>query len=70
MPPLGWLVFTLVRGSFVQDVNGRDYYPYPFLDVQLHGYAVVFVNCALVVVLFAALCAGAKALDPRLPGVR
>ena len=70
IPPFCWLVFTLVRGSFVQDVNGRDYYPYPFMNVQDHGYLVVLVNSAVVVVLFVGLCAGALALDRRLPGVR
>jgi len=67
IPPFIWLVFTLVRGTFVQDVNGRDYYPYPFMNVQEHGYAVVLVNCALVVVLFFGLCAGALSLDSKLP---
>lgn len=70
IPPFGWLVFTLIRGSFVQDVNGRDYYPYPFMNVQEHGYAIVLVNCALVVVLFVGLCTAAMALDKRLPGVQ
>jgi len=69
LPPFAWLVFTLIRGTFVQDVNGRDYYPYPFMNVQEHGYAVVLVNCAVVVALFFALCAGALALDDKLPGV-
>jgi len=69
LPPFAWLVFTLTRGTFVQDVNGRDYYPYPFMNVQEHGYAVVLVNCAVVVALFFGLCAGALALDGKLPGV-
>lgn len=69
IPPFLWLTFTLIRGTFVQDVNGRDYYPYPFMNVQVHGYAVVTINCALVVVLFAGLCAGALALDSKLPGI-
>ena len=67
IPPLLWLVFTLVRGSFVQDVHGKDYYPYPFMNVQEHGYATVVVNSAIVVVLFIALCSGALALDRKLP---
>ena len=69
VPPFLWLAFTLIRGTFVQDVNGRDYYPYPFMNVQEHGYAVVLVNCALVVALFFGLCAGAMALDGRLRGI-
>ena len=67
--PVAWLAFTLVRGTFVQTVAGRDYYPYPFLDVQVHGYLAVFVNIALVAVIFLAVSAGAVAFDKRLPGV-
>ncbi len=67
--PVCWLGFTLARGSFVQTVTGHDYYPYPFLDVQQHGYAVVSVSAALVAVLFLGVSAGAVALDRHLPGV-
>ena len=31
--PVGWLLYTLVRGTFV------DWYPYPFVDVGQHGSA-------------------------------
>jgi hypothetical protein len=55
--PIGWTIFTLVRGPIVH------YYPYPFIDVDLHGYGIVFVNMALVAGLFFALAAGALALD-------
>lgn len=55
--PVAWLVFTLVRGPFV------DFYPYPFLDVRLLGYGQVLLTCLLVAVLFLALAAGAAALD-------
>lgn len=58
--PLLWLVFTLVRGAFV------GFYPYPFVDVDLHGYGRVLLNCLLVAVLFLALAAGATSLDRRL----
>jgi hypothetical protein len=68
--PVAWLAYTLVRGPLVQDRHGRDYYPYPFLDVGQHGYAVVLVNAAAVAALFLALSFGALALDRRLPGVR
>ncbi len=67
IPPLLWLVFTLVRGSFVKDVLGHDYSPYPFMNAEEHGYATVLVNCAIVVVLCVALCSGALALDRKLP---
>lgn len=67
--PICWLVYTLIRGSLVQDRVGNDYYPYPFLNVQEHGYPVVLVNSAVVAVLFLAISFGALALDRRLPGV-
>lgn len=62
--PIGWLVYTLVRGAVV------DWYPYPFLDVGLHGYAGALLACAGVAVLLLALTWAATRLDPRLPGVR
>lgn len=55
--PLAWLVFTLVRGAFI------DWYPYPFLDVTVHGYGRVLLNCLMIAVFFVALAAGATALD-------
>ncbi|WP_327638279.1 Pr6Pr family membrane protein [Kribbella sp. NBC_00482] len=58
--PVLWLVFTLVRGAFV------GFYPYPFVDVDEHGYGKVLLNCLLVAVLFLALAAGATTLDGRL----
>ncbi|HZX06912.1 Pr6Pr family membrane protein [Kribbella sp.] len=58
--PLLWLVFTLIRGAFV------GFYPYPFVNVDEHGYGRVLLNCLLVAVLFLALAAGANALDRRL----
>lgn len=68
--PVCWLAYALVRGALVQDRYGDDYYPYPFLDVQQHGYPVVLVNAAIVAVLFLVLSYGALALDRRLRGVR
>lgn len=58
--PVVWLVYTLVRGAFV------DWYPYPFIDVNEHGYGVVALNCLGVAVLVLALAFGAVALDERL----
>ena len=58
--PVLWLVFTLVRGEFV------GFYPYPFVNVDEHGYGRVLLNCLLVAVLFLALAAGATTLDGRL----
>lgn len=58
--PLLWLAFTLIRGAFV------GFYPYPFVNVDEHGYGRVLLNCLLVAVLFLALAAGATTLDRRL----
>ena len=68
--PVCWLIYTLIRGAMVDDRAGNAYYPYPFMNVQDHGYPVVLVNCALVAVLFLAIAFGTLALDRRLPGVR
>jgi hypothetical protein len=68
--PLLWLAYTLVKGPLVEDRFGRDYYPYPFIDVVEHGYIRVLVNVALVALLFVVLAAGARAADRRLPGVK
>ena len=67
--PVVWLTYTLIRGSLVQDRFGRDYYPYPFLDVATEGYAKVAVNVVLVALLFAVLAGGALFLDRRLRGI-
>lgn len=61
--PVAWLAYTLVRGAVVEDRTGRDWYPYPFLDVVDLGYGRVVVNIVVVAVLFAVLAAGAVALD-------
>jgi hypothetical protein len=68
--PVLWLAYTLVRGALVQDRFGKDYYPYPFLDVVVHGYGTVAVNIVLVAVLFLVVAGLALLLDRHLPGVR
>ena len=60
--PLLWLAFTLIRGE------ATGFYPYPFVDVDEHGYGRVLLNCLLVALLFLALAAGATFLDRRLAG--
>lgn len=62
--PVFWLVYTLVRGAFV------DWYPYPFIDAGELGYAWVAVNSVVVSALMLGLAALALWLDPHLPGVR
>lgn len=35
--PVTWIAYTLIRGANVQDRFGDDYYPYPFMNVPVHG---------------------------------
>ena len=42
--PFVWLVYTLVRGAFV------DWYPYPFVDVDRLGYDGVLLRCVFLLV--------------------
>lgn len=58
--PACWLAFTLIRGPIV------DFYPYPFVDVNAHGYPIVLVNSAAIGLLVIGLAAGALRLDARL----
>jgi hypothetical protein len=60
--PVGWLLYTLVRGAFV------DWYPYPFVDVGQHGLGAVLLNALAISALMLALAFGARWLDRRLPG--
>lgn len=62
--PICWLVFALIRGEII------DYYPYPFLDVNDHGYARVLLNTVGISALYVGLAAGATALDGRLDRAR
>jgi hypothetical protein len=56
--PLCWFAYTLARGAIWK------WYPYPFVDVRSHGYAVVIGNAALVTVVLGAV-AGAFAFGDR-----
>lgn len=47
--PMLYLLYTLVRGAVI------DWYPYPFLDPRVHGYAAVAVGCVLVAAAFVAV---------------
>jgi hypothetical protein len=58
--PVVWLVYTLVRGEFV------DWYPYPFIDVDELGYAVVAANCVGVAAVMFGLALAAVWVDGRL----
>jgi hypothetical protein len=40
--PLAYLAYSFTRGAFT------DWYPYPFLNVALHGYGPVIINCLVI----------------------
>lgn len=55
--PVGWLAYTLVRGEIV------EWYPYPFIDVNEHGYGPVLLACVGVAALAIVVLAGVIRLD-------
>lgn len=59
--PIAWLVYTFLRGA------ATDWYPYPFLDVNVLGYGGALPNATLVAVVFLVLAWGVRWLDGRLP---
>ncbi|MEP6760992.1 MAG: Pr6Pr family membrane protein [Sporichthyaceae bacterium] len=58
--PVAWLTYTLVHGK----VGYNHWYPYPFVDVGVHGYGKVALNCIGV----AAIALGVGALYRWLDG--
>lgn len=67
--PLCWLAYALVYGAVATDRHGNDYYAYPFMNAQAHGYVLALLRCGLVAILFVSVAFGALALDRRLPGL-
>jgi hypothetical protein len=65
--PVSWLGYALLYGAIVEDRHGNDYYAYPFMNVQVHGYAVALLRCALVAALFLGLAFAALGIDRKLP---
>jgi hypothetical protein len=59
--PLLWICYTFAVGA------ATGWYPYPFLDVQLHGYAIALRNTAAVIVIAVIIIAILRFLDRRLP---
>lgn len=62
--PLVYLAYTLIHGPLA-----HHWYPYPFVDVTRHGYAVVALNSAAIAV-FTVLLALALASIPRFRRVK
>jgi hypothetical protein len=58
--PVGWLVYTLIRGELV------EWYPYPFIDVNEHGYGVVLLNCLAIAAAMVLAAWAAVQVDRRL----
>ena len=58
--PVAWLGYTLAHGRVA------GWFPYPFLDVDTHGYVAVLRNSLLVVALLAAVTAVLWVGDRRL----
>ncbi|WP_055566645.1 MULTISPECIES: Pr6Pr family membrane protein [Streptomyces] len=70
--PLAYLGFALARGA-IMTPGSTARYPYPFLDVDLHGYAGVLGNAVIFGLAFYALALLLVGLDrirpdPRGPG--
>ena len=55
--PLCWAVFAMIRGALIH------FYPYPFIDVDTHGYAKVLLNSVLIAAVFIGLSFAALAYD-------
>jgi hypothetical protein len=62
--PLAWLGYTLLHGS------ATGWYPYPFIDVTVHGYGMVLLNSLAVAAVLAVMAAVFWLGDAFLPGGR
>ena len=62
--PVAWLAYTLLHGYVA------GWYPYPFIDVAKHGYAVVTLNALAVCAVLAVMAAAFWLGDAYLPGGR
>ena len=58
--PAAWYVWTLLYGT------ANDFYPYPFVDVRIHGYEGVLVRAVAVTGVLLGAGIGAWILDRRL----
>lgn len=61
--PIAWLVYTFVHGAVT------SWYPYPFLDVTLIGFADSVRNCLVVLLIAMVIAAILTLLDKRLPSL-
>lgn len=65
--PIVWAIYTLVRGEHVVSPLTGDpwWYPYPFLNNHLHGYAVVIAYVIGIAAAFALVAWGVVAVGRR-----
>jgi hypothetical protein len=61
--PVLWLIYTFAHGA------ATGWYPYPFMNVNLHGYGVALRNTAAVLVLGLVIAGLMRFLDRRLPAI-
>ena len=61
--PIAWLVFTFVVGAIT------NWYPYPFLDVSLIGFADSVRNCLVILLIGVIIAVILTLLDRRLPAL-
>ncbi|MFB7629335.1 Pr6Pr family membrane protein [Streptomyces sp. NPDC056149] len=67
--PLLYLPFALIRGALLAPgTEGR--YPYPFVDVDLHGYPGVLTNAVVFALAFYVLALALVLLDRIRPALR
>ena len=59
--PIAWAVYSLIHGAIT------NWYPYPFLDVNTHGYGRVIVNAVAVVAVLLVVTGLLWLGDLRLP---
>ncbi|MGH4033142.1 Pr6Pr family membrane protein [Actinomycetota bacterium Odt1-20B] len=67
--PLAYFAFALIRGAIMTPGTPARY-PYPFLDVDLHGYAGVLGNAVIFGLAFYALALALVGLDRVRPRPR
>ncbi|MFD8568693.1 Pr6Pr family membrane protein [Streptomyces sp. NPDC057694] len=67
--PLAYFGFALIRGAIMTPGTPARY-PYPFLDVDAHGYPGVLTNAVVFGLAFYLLALALVALDHLRPGIR
>jgi len=58
--PAAWATYTLGRGAIT------GWYPYPFIDVDAHGYPAVLLTCVVLLVAFVLAALAVAAVGNRL----